>query len=158
MWVPKLLPTPIEIWIFGPNTTKFCPNWHFWPNIGIGNANKVPSWFFRYVGTKTYASSCKNQDFCQKKAKFGPKYAFLAILGQILALLAPLMPCPTKKKRGFIRYVDNKAFASSRRNQDSWPKKAKFGPKYISLCDPFFALLVVACRLYLARHLFTLHY
>ena len=24
------------------------------------NANKVPSWFFRYVGTKTFAFSSKN--------------------------------------------------------------------------------------------------
>ena len=63
----KILLTHIKIWIFGqiwPNTDIFgqilaflaylvlCPT--------INNGNKVPSWFFRYVGTKTLALSCKN--------------------------------------------------------------------------------------------------
>ena len=51
MWVPKVLLTPIIIWIFGP-----------------------------------------------KRAKFGPIYAFLVILGQILAFLAHFIPCPAKKQ------------------------------------------------------------
>ena len=34
-----------------------------------------------------------------KTAKFGPKYAVLVILGQILAFLAHFVPCPTKLLR-----------------------------------------------------------
>ena len=32
-----------------------------------------------------------------KTAKFGPNYAFLVILGQILAFLIHLVPCPANK-------------------------------------------------------------
>ena len=66
MWVPKLLPTPVKIWKFGPKTAKIGPkltflakywlywsfwakNWHFWPISSYGrpknNANKVLRWF-----------------------------------------------------------------------------------------------------------------
>ena len=37
--------------------------------------------------------------FGPKTANFGPKYAFVVILGEILAFLAHLVPCPTKKKQ-----------------------------------------------------------
>ena len=36
--------------------------------------------------------------FVRKTAKFGPKYAFLVILGQILAFFAHFVPCPTKNQ------------------------------------------------------------
>ena len=50
------------------------------------------------MGTKTFASSQKNYDFWLKTAKFGPMYAFLVILGQIMAFSAHLIPCPAKKQ------------------------------------------------------------
>ena len=55
---------------FGP--TKY---WHFWPISSLAqpnyNANKVPRWFFRCVGTKTFAVSEKIWIFCPKTTKIG---------------------------------------------------------------------------------------
>ena len=69
--------------------------WHFLPISSIArpknNANKVPRMFVRYVGNKTFDFSSKKRDFCPKTTKFGPKLAFLFILGQ--ALPAHLVPC-----------------------------------------------------------------
>ena len=86
LWVPKLLITPIKMRIFGPKAAKFSPKLAFLAKYWrIGqilakylanlvpsptNANKVPRWFFRYVGTKTFASSVKLRIF-------GPKTAIL---------------------------------------------------------------------------------
>ena len=39
---------------------------------------------FPYVGDKTFDFSSKNWIVCPKKSKFGPKMAFLFILGQAL--------------------------------------------------------------------------
>ena len=75
-----------------------------------------------------------------KTAKFGPKYAFLVILGQILVLLPP------EKNRIF------------------GPKTAIFAPKYVFLgtrpCRLIWCpvgCLVGGCgaQAYLVRHLFT---
>ena len=52
MWVPKLLLTPIKLGFFCPNTVKFCPNWHFWPNIGIFGP------FDLKIDQKTMQTSC----------------------------------------------------------------------------------------------------
>ena len=52
--------------------------------------NKVPRWVFRMWVTKLLISPVKIRIFCPKKSKFGPKMAFLFILGQ--ALLAHLVP------------------------------------------------------------------
>ena len=40
-------------------------------------------------------------------AKFGPKCAFLVILGQILAFSALFVPCPTKKQPTFTFFTSN---------------------------------------------------
>merc|ERR1711952_348719 len=75
--------------------SKICIFGHFGPNIAIfctfcpmpdqkNNVNKVPRWVFRYVGNNTFNFSSKNRIFCPKKSKFGPKMAFLFILGQAL--------------------------------------------------------------------------
>ena len=89
---------------------------------------------FRYVGTKTFASSPKSQDFWPKKAKFSPKYVFLVILGRRLAFLAHFVPCPTKTQcekgaQVVFSYVGTKTFAFSSKNQDFLPKNYQFGPK-----------------------------
>ena len=39
--------------------------------------------------------------FGHKTGKFGPKYAFLVILGQILAFLAHFVPCPLAPETTF---------------------------------------------------------
>ena len=41
------------------------------------NANKVPRCFFSYVGTKTFASSCKNLNFLPKRGQIWLKICFL---------------------------------------------------------------------------------
>ena len=46
--------------------------------------NKVPRWVFRMWVTKLLISPVKIRIFCPKKSKFGPKMAFLFILGQAL--------------------------------------------------------------------------
>ena len=59
--------------------------------------NKVPRWVFRNVGNKTFDFSIKKRIFCPKTTKFGPKSAFLVILGQILPFFAPFVQFLTKK-------------------------------------------------------------
>ena len=68
MLVPKLLLTPIKIWIFGPKMAKIGPKYAFLGILGQiltflpissharpkTNENKVPRWVFRYVGNKTF--------------------------------------------------------------------------------------------------------
>ena len=98
MWVPKLLFTTVENRIFGPIY------WHFLPISSRArpktNANKVPRWVFRYVGNKVLISPIQIRIFCPKTTKFGPKLAFLFILGQ--ALLAHLVPCCRLWRAGCI--------------------------------------------------------
>ena len=64
---------------------------------------------------KLLLTPIKIRIFGPKTAKIGPKYAFLVILGQILAILAPLMPCRTKNTMrmrcpDLFRYVGTKAY------------------------------------------------
>ena len=105
MWVPKLLLNPSIIRYLAQKRPNLVKNMHFWsfqakhwhflpissharPKI---NANKVLRWVLHYMGNKTFDFSSKNQDFCPRTNNFGPKFAFLFILGQ--ALLAHLVPC-----------------------------------------------------------------
>ena len=86
------------------------------------------------MGTKTILPPKYNKIFGPKKARFCPKYAFLVILGQILAFLAHLMPCPNKKTTqtrclGIFWYMGTKTFATFPKNKDFKPKKDQFGPK-----------------------------
>ena len=60
------------------------------------NANKVPRWFSVMEAPKL--PPIENRE----TAKYGPKYAFLVILGQILAFLINLVPCPTKKNANVV--------------------------------------------------------
>ena len=105
MLVPKLLLTPVRISTFGLKTAKFSPKLtfliivgqisafftHFVPCPTKKQSNKVPRWFFRYVGNKTFDFSRKKRIFCPKMTKFGPKLAFLVNLGQ--AMQAYSVPC-----------------------------------------------------------------
>ena len=64
-WVPKLLLPPVRIRIFSPKRPNLVQHmhfwsfwaryWHFWPIWSHvwpkNNANKMPRWFFRYVGS-----------------------------------------------------------------------------------------------------------
>ena len=58
-------------WFLASNRPNWAQNWHFWLYLGIfgpfdpipdqkNNANKLPWWFFRYMGTKTFTYSHKN--------------------------------------------------------------------------------------------------
>ena len=108
--------------------------------------------------------------FGPKMAKFGPKYAFLVILGQILPFFAHFVQCPTKNNvnkvpRWVFRYVGNKTFDFSSKKKDFlpkndqiWPKSGIFGQFGPGLFSALLMgrLVVVARGLYLARHLFTL--
>ena len=107
-----------------------------------------------------------------KTAKFGPKYAFLVILGQILPFLHILSNARPKNNvnkvpRWVFRYVGNKAFDFSSKKMDFlpkndqiWPKIGIFGHGHAGLFGALLVgwLVVVARRLNFARHLFTLYY
>ena len=109
--------------------------------------------------------------FGPKMAKFGPKYAFLVILGQILPLLHILSNARPKNNvnkvpRSVFRYVGNKAYDFSSKKKDFlpkndqiWPKTGIFGQFGPGLFSALLMgrLVVVAHGLYLARHLFTLY-
>ena len=105
MWVPKLLLTPIKIRIFGhkrPNLTQNCflaIDWHFWPIWFHGQptnvANTVPRWFFRYVGTKTFASSCKIRNFGPKRPNLVQNMLFCPFWPNI-GNFGPFCPMPDK--------------------------------------------------------------
>ena len=112
--------------------------------------------------------------FGPKTAKFGPKYAFLVILGQILPFLHILSNARPKNNvnkvpRWVSRYVGNKTFDFSSKKKDFLPKNdqiwpkigifGQFGPGHAGLFSALLVgrLVVVARGLYLARHLFTLY-
>ena len=87
---------PPKNWILGPKTAKFGPKlafWakyrHFWPIWSNAwpknNADKLSRWFSVMLVSKLLLTPIKTRIFGPKTAKFGPKYAFLVILGQILA-------------------------------------------------------------------------
>ena len=124
---------------------------------------------------KLLLTSIKIRIFGPKTAKFGPKSAFLVILGQILPFLHILSNARPKpnvyKVPGWVfRYVGNKTFDFSRKKKDFlpknnqiWPKFGIFGQFRPGHAGIFGALLVgqlvvVGRGLYLARHLFTLLY
>ena len=92
--VPKLLLTPMKIGNFGPKYAfvvilgqilAFLA--HLIPCLAKNNVNKVPSWFFVTRVPKLLLTP-------MKIGNFGLKYAFVVILGQILAFLTHLIPCP----------------------------------------------------------------
>ena len=106
MLVPKLLLTPIKIWISGPKMSKIGPKYAFLVILGqilpffshLSNAqpktnvNKVPRWVSLFQVTKLLISPVKKKGFfCPKTTKFGPKLAFLVNLGQ--AMQASSVPC-----------------------------------------------------------------
>ena len=102
-------PCPQKIGFWAQKRPNLAQNWHFGPNIGIfGPFDLMPD-------QKTMRTSClggfsiiwvpkllltplKIRIFGLKTAKFGPKYAFLDILGQILAFFAHFVPCLTKNQ------------------------------------------------------------
>ena len=72
--------------------------------------------------------------FGQKMAKFGPKSAFLVILGQILPFFAHLSNAQPKTNvnqvpRLVFCYVGNKTFDFPNRNQDFLPQNDQIWPK-----------------------------
>ena len=87
---------------------------HFWPIWSNAwpknNADKLSRWFSVMLVPKLLLTPIKIRIFGPKTAKFGPKYAFLVILGQILAFLAHFIPCPTKKQgaKVYFRYLGTK--------------------------------------------------
>ena len=105
MLVPKLLITPIKIWIFGQKRPNLVQNLHFWSFWAKychflhilsnarpkSNVNKVPRWVFRYVGDKTFDFSSKKKDFLPKNDQIWPN---IGIFGQFWpAMQAYTVPC-----------------------------------------------------------------
>ena len=87
-------------------------------------------WFFRYVGTKTFASSCKNQDFWPKNGQIWPKIGIFGHFGPNICIFGPFRPMPDQKTMrtrcvgGFsVMWVPKQTFAFSSKNQDFLPKK-----------------------------------
>ena len=130
-------------------------------------------WFSVMLVPKLLLTPIKIRIFGPKTAKFGPKYAFLVILGQILPFLHILSNARPKNNvnkvpRWVFRYVGNKTFDFSSKKKDFlpkndqiWPKTGifgQFGPGHAGLFSALLVgrLVVVARGLYLARHLFTL--
>ena len=172
---------PRKSWILGPKTAKFGPKlafWakyrHFWPTWSNAwpknNADRLPKWFSVMLVPKLLLNPIKIRLFGPKTAKFGPKSAFLVILGQILPFFAHFVQWPTKNNmnkvpRWVFRYVGNKTFDFSSKKKDFlpkndqiWPKTGIFGQFGPGLFSALLMgrLVVVARGLYLARHLFTL--
>ena len=105
MWVPKLLLTPEKLGFLAQKRPKLVQNMQFrsiWPNIGIflpisSHGDQKPM-TTRCLGgfsvmwvTKLLISPIKMRIFCPRTTKFGPKLAFLFILGR--DLLAHFVPC-----------------------------------------------------------------
>ena len=108
--------------------------------------------------TKLLISPVKKRIFCPKTTKFGPKLAFLVILGQILIfffhILSNAQPKNNVKKvpRWVLGYVGNKTFDFSSKKKEFCPKTTKFGPKLAFLVNlalqalqALQALLAVPC-------------
>ena len=124
---------------------------------------------------KLLLTPIKIRIFGPKTAKFGPKSAFLVILGQILPFFAHFVQWPTKNNvnkvpRWVFRYVGNKTFDFSSKKKGFFaPKRPNLAqnwhfwsiwPGHASLFSALLVgrLVVVARGLYLTRHLFTLYY
>ena len=83
---------------------------------------------------KLLLTPIKIRIFGPKTAKFGPKYAFLVILGQILPFLHILSNARPKNNvnkvpRWVFRYVGNKAYDFSSKKRIFCSKMTKFSPK-----------------------------
>ena len=100
---------PPKNWILGPKTAKFGQKlalwakyqrfWPIWSNAWPkNNADKLSRWFSVMLVPKLLLTPIKIRLFGQKTAKFGPKYAFLVIFGQILPFFAHFVQCPTKNQ------------------------------------------------------------
>ena len=97
---------------------------------------------------KLLLTPIKIRIFGPKTAKFGPKSAFLVILGQILPFFAHFVQWPTKNNvnkvpRWVFRYVGNKTFDFSSK------KKGFFAPKRPNLAQNwhFWSIWARPCRL-----------
>ena len=130
-------------------------------------------WFPVMLVPKLLLNPIKTRIFGPKTAKFGPKSAFLVIMGQILPFFHILSNARPKNNvnkvpRWVFRMWVTKLLISPVKIRIFCPKTTKFGPKLAFLVNfgpghagLFGALLVgqlvvVARGLYLARHLFTL--
>ena len=106
--IPKVKLHPLQKRSFGPKRPNAASNWHLWPNIGIfGPIDLMPDQKKMRTGCpsgsimwvpKLLLTPIKIRLFGPKTAKFGPKSAFLVILGQILPFFAHFVQCPTKNK------------------------------------------------------------
>ena len=172
------MPKNDQIW------PKICIFGHFEPNIGIfcliwshaqpkNDVNKVPWWFFSYVGTKTFAYSHNGQIVkWSNLAQNMHFWSFWVKYWQFLPILSHARPKNNGNKVPWwvFRYVGNKTFDFSSKKKDFLPKNdqiwpkigifGQFGPGHASLFSALLMgwLVVVARGLYLARHLFTLYY
>ena len=110
--------------------------------------DKLPRWFSVMLVPKLLLTPIKIRFFGPKTAKFGTKYAFLVILGQILPFFAHFVQCLTKNNvnkvpRWVFRYVGNKTFDFSSEKKDFLPKNnqirlkigifGQFGPGHAGL-------------------------
>ena len=174
MRVPKvLLPAPKKL-DFGPK------NGQIWPKTGIfgqisaflahylmldqkNNVDKLPRWFFYYVGTTTFTYSHKTWDFWPKN---GPKYAFLVFWAKYWLFL-PIFPMPYQKTMqtrwlgGFSVVWATKLLISSGKIRIFCPKLA-----FLFILGQALPAHLVPCwwvgwylwhGLYLASHPFTLY-
>ena len=136
---------PPKNWILGPKTAKFGPKLAFWAKYRHfcpiwskawpkNDANKLSRWFSVMLVPKLLLTPIKIRIFGPKTAKFGPKYAFLVILGQILPFLHILSNARPKNNvnkvpRWVFRYVGNKTFDFSSKKRIFCSKTTKFSPK-----------------------------
>ena len=136
---------PPKNWILGPKTAKFGPKLAFWAKYRHfcpiwskawpkNDANKLSRWFSVMLVPKLLLTPIKIRLFGPKTAKFGPKYAFLVILGQILPFLHILSNARPKNNvnkvpRWVFRYVGNKTFDFSSKKKDFLPKNDQIWPK-----------------------------
>ena len=109
MWVTKLLISPVKKGFFAQKRPNLAQNWHFGPDIdNFGPFDLMPDQktmrtsclcgFFIMWVPKRLLAPIKIRIFGPKTAKFGPKSAFLVILGQILPFFAHFVQCPTKNQ------------------------------------------------------------
>ena len=69
--------------------------WPIWSRARPkNNANTVPRWSFRYVGTKTFASSRKKLGFLAQKNKLGPKICICGHFGPNLGVFGAFGAMP----------------------------------------------------------------
>ena len=169
-------PSPPQKKSFGPKPSNLAQNQNFWPKTSIlthlipcrpkNNADKLPRCFYAMWVPKLLLTPIKLGFFALKRPN-------LVIFGQIFEFFANFIPRLTKMQwnkvpRQVFRYVGNKTFDFSSKNQDFLPKSdqiwpkigifGQFGPGHAGLfCALLVGRLVVVARgLYLARHLFTL--